>query len=158
MSQYQITLDQALLERLFQTDKGPQRKHDVVLLRYRRTRLAFLHRAALLERSVIGLGRVSLPRQLLAFWFGHGEIVRHPVIRFVKVGHEHFDHSVAFEMHDPAFLADLDVLNSSVARIVWIDLTIRLQTRQPAPVEHAEVLEIVQTAVPIMTPRIRTVF
>ena len=41
----------------FQADKCPKRKQDVVLLRHRRTRLTFLHRATLLERAVIVLDR-----------------------------------------------------------------------------------------------------
>ena len=72
------------------------------------------------------------------------------MIGFVEVGHDpkDLDHSITFEMHDPAFLADLDVLNSPVARIVRIDMTIGLQARQPAPVESAQAFEVGQTAVP----------
>lgn len=117
----------------------------MVLLHHRRTCLAFLHCAALLERPAIVLDRKSLPRQLLSVCLGHRQIIRCPAIRFIEVGldPENLDHRVTFQMNDPAFVADLDVFNIHIARPVWVDLTIGLQARQPTPVELLEAFETV---------------
>src|SRR5262245_24213198 len=139
-----------------QAQIGAQRPADMIALPTFTAHHAALNATKLLDVAMIRFDRPNLARGGGADLHRHQLVISGPVFRVTVWGVDpkHQDEAVAFEMYARATVANVALLQRTIATSIGVDQPIGLQARQPAPLECSEILQVLQTAVPTIKAHI----
>jgi len=135
---------------MLKSQKGSQRKSNVIALRSTLSRLASFDAAKLLDPPVIGLYCPCHISKLHALKLTHFHLVGRPVFNVAVFGDqlEYLYPSIPLQMHKAASLADFNFANRSVALAVRVNLPIAFELGQPKPSQFANGLQIIEAPIP----------